>query len=95
MGLGSFLIKIFQRNNFVGSVNVLESPMRMVTDRAVLTVLRHEGVWAVELDGELFGRSQDQEVAKAAANRRAREIQDTGRACQVRVSGETGFYAVP
>lgn len=67
----------------------------MVSDRAVLTVLRHEGVWVVELDGELFGRSRDQEVAKAAANRRAREIQDSGRACQVRISGEMGFYLVP
>jgi hypothetical protein len=67
----------------------------MIPDRAVLTILRHDGAWAVELDGEIFGRSQDREVAKAAANRRARQMQDSGRACQVRVSGETGFYAVP
>lgn len=67
----------------------------MITDRAVLTVGRHQGDWAVELDGEVFGRSQDREVAKAAANRRAQVIQASGRACQVRVSGETGFYTVP
>lgn len=69
--------------------------MRMIMDRAVLTVVRHEGDWAVELDGEVFGKSHDQQIAKAAANRRALEIQASGRACQVRVSGETGFYAVP
>lgn len=74
---------------------MLRDNMRTTTDRAVLTVLRHEGAWAVELDGELFGRSRDQEISKAAAHRRAREIQDAGRPCQVRVSGETGYYAEP
>lgn len=67
--------------------------MRMTTERAVLTVTRHEGIWAVELDGERFGQSSDREISKAAANRRAREMQDAGRPCQVRVAGETGFYA--
>ncbi len=69
--------------------------MRITIDRAVLTVLRHEGDWAVELDGQLFGRSRDQEITKAAANRRARDIQDSGRPCQVRISGETGFRPTP
>ncbi|HEV2533690.1 hypothetical protein [Phenylobacterium sp.] len=68
--------------------------MRMVPDRAVLTVVRHNGQWAVEYDGDHFGHSPDQQVAKAAANRRVREMQDTGRPCQVRVSGENGFWAV-
>jgi hypothetical protein len=63
--------------------------------RAVLTVLRHAGAWAVELDGELFGQSRDREISKAAAHRRAREIQDAGRPCQVRVSGESGYFAAP
>jgi hypothetical protein len=66
--------------------------MKMLEDRATLTVIRLEGLWVVECDGEKFGVSSDKEVAKAAANRRAREIQDGGRACQVRVSGEHGFY---
>ena len=66
--------------------------MRMISDRAVLTVARHEGAWVVELEGELFGRSFDREIAKAAANRRARQISDAGRACQVRVSGEHGYF---
>jgi hypothetical protein len=66
--------------------------MRTLVDRAVLTVARHEGVWSVELDGERFGHSPDKEEAKAAANRHARQIQDEGRPCQVRVSGEHGFF---
>lgn len=68
--------------------------MQSKTDRAVLSVIRHEGEWAVELEGELFGHSRDREVSKAAAHRRAREMQDAGRSCQVRVTGETGYYAV-
>jgi hypothetical protein len=67
--------------------------MRMVPDRAVLTVMRHEGVWRVEHEGQHFGHSSDKEIAKAAAHRRAREMQDSGRACQVRVFGEHGFWA--
>lgn len=67
----------------------------MISDinRAVLTVLRYEGAWAVEYDGEHFGHSPDKEVAKAHANKRARQMQDGGRACQVRVQGELGFFA--
>jgi hypothetical protein len=65
----------------------------MIPDRAVLTVTRHEGVWQVEHDGQTFGHSADKEVARAAANRRARELMDDGRHCQLRVYGEHGFWA--
>ncbi|HEV2362825.1 MAG TPA: hypothetical protein VGS12_01365 [Caulobacteraceae bacterium] len=61
-------------------------------DRAVLTVSPHEGAWSVECDGERFGHSSDKEVAKASAVKRARQLLDGGRACQVRVFGEDGFY---
>ena len=67
--------------------------MRAVLERAVLTVTRHEGVWRVELEGQHFGHSPDKEIARAAALRRAREMQDAGKACQVRVFGEHGFWA--
>jgi len=60
-------------------------------DRAVITVARHEGRWAVELDGEYFGHSINKEESKASASRRARELFDAGRPCQVRVSGENFF----
>lgn len=62
--------------------------MRMTLDRVVLTVLRHGEAWAVEHEGEHFGHSADKEIAKACANKRAREIHDSGRACQVRIMGE-------
>jgi hypothetical protein len=64
----------------------------MVSDRATLTVLRHAGLWVVEHDGERFGHSPDKEIAKAAANKRARQMQDSGRACLVRVSGDLGVF---
>ena len=67
--------------------------MRMIPDRAVFTVTRHEGVWSVEHEGQSFGHSSDKEVAKAAANRRARETQDGGRPCQVKIWGEYGYFA--
>jgi len=67
----------------------------MVPDRAVLTVTRIEGVWRVEHEGNHFGHSPDKEIAKAAAHRRAREMHDGGRACQVRVFGEHGFWSAP
>jgi hypothetical protein len=66
--------------------------MRMLPDRAILTVNRHEGVWSVEYQGEHFGHSVEKDVANAAAHRRAKEMLDLGRACQVRVFGENGFW---
>jgi hypothetical protein len=68
--------------------------MRTDTDRAVLTILRHNGGWAVEYAGEHFGHSPDKEVAKASANKRARQLADGGHACAVRVDGEHGFFNV-
>ncbi|MDG2523711.1 DUF2188 domain-containing protein [Caulobacter segnis] len=67
--------------------------MRNETVRAVLTVARQDGQWAVELEGNYFGHSVNKEEAKAAANKHARQMQDEGRPCQVRVSGEHGFFA--
>jgi hypothetical protein len=66
--------------------------MRNDPARAVLTVAKHEGLWAVELEGQRFGHSIEKEEAKAAANKHARQMQDGGRACQVRVSGEHGYF---
>lgn len=65
--------------------------MRMVPERAVLTVKRNDGLWCVEHEGEAFGHSREKEVAKAAANRHARAMQDLGKPCQVQVQGEHGF----
>ena len=71
---------------------MLALTMHKTPERAVLTVTRTEGMWCVEHDGHHFGLSTDKEVAMAAANRQAREWQDSGRACRVRVAGEPGFW---
>ena len=67
--------------------------VRGAGDRETLTVARHEGRWAVEHMGIFSDHTSDREEAKAAANKRARALQDSGRPCQVRVTGEHGFFA--
>jgi len=67
--------------------------IRGAADRETLTVARHDGRWAVEHEGAFSDHTPDKEEAKAAANKRARALQDSGRPCQVRVSGEQGFFA--
>ena len=82
-----------QKNTFrKRHANVLTGLMRTELERAVLTVLRHAGGWAVKYDGEHFGHSPDKEVAKAFAHKRAREIVTAGRGAQVLVHGENGFF---
>jgi hypothetical protein len=65
--------------------------MKLNSDRVVLTVRLDGNLWAVEEEGRFFGHSGEKDVAKAFANKRAREVADGGRACQVRISGEHGF----
>ena len=55
----------------------------------MFTVVRLEGVWAVEHGDEVFGHASDKEVAKAWAHKRARDVVDRGGAAQVLVSGES------
>ena len=66
--------------------------MRIERDRAVFTVTRHNGGWAVEYGGQFFGQSPDKEIARAEAVKRMRALHDGGRACQIRVVGEHGFF---
>ena len=66
--------------------------MRIEIQRAIFTVSRRDGAWVVQHDGEDFGHSPDKEIAKACAHKRARELQTAGRACEVRVHGEHGFF---
>ena len=66
--------------------------MKTLSDRVVLSVVRHDGMWAVEQAGAHFGHAPDKEVVKATANKRARALAEGGHACQVRVFGELGFF---
>ena len=66
----------------------------MEIDRRVLTVCRHGDGWAVEEAGSYFGQSADKDVAKASANKRARQMQDAGCPCRVRVCGEAGYFGI-
>jgi hypothetical protein len=60
--------------------------------RLVFTVAPYKGGWAVEHEGVYLDASASKEEVKAAANKRARASQDSGKPCQVRVSGEGGFF---
>lgn len=71
---------------------VIIEEMKISQDRIVFTVTRDRELWAVEHLGEYFDHSSDQNEARASANKRAREAQNSGAACQVRVSGETGYF---
>jgi hypothetical protein len=48
----------------------------------------------VQHSGAISDACRTKEEAKAAANKLARASQDAGRPCQVRVSGEDGYFAV-
>ena len=62
-------------------------------DRTTFTVAPVEGGWAVEQDGVYSDRCVTKDEAMAAANKRARAAHDDGRACQVRVTGEMGYFS--
>jgi hypothetical protein len=80
--------KISEITRRSSTLDVISSGMRMIRDRAVFAVERHDGVWRAECDGEPFGRSRQKEEAKATAHRHGRKMSDQGRACGVHVSGE-------
>jgi hypothetical protein len=62
-------------------------------DRDVFAIAPYQGGWAVEHNGEYLDASTSQDEVRASAHRRARACHDTGRLCQVVVSGESGFFA--
>jgi hypothetical protein len=62
--------------------------MKATLDRTILKIVRHDGRWAVEHDGNFFGHSPDKDVVKASAHKKAMQLQDGGHACEVRVAGE-------
>jgi len=71
------------------------STRRSQRERVVLAVRPHDGGWAVEHEGRWFDQSDTREEAKAAANKQARKLFDDGKACQVIVQGEAGYFGSP
>ena len=61
--------------------------------RIVLAVGPHESGWGIDRDGEWVHPCASREEAKAAANKMARDLTDTGHPCRVLVHGESGHYA--
>jgi hypothetical protein len=68
---------------------------RSAMDRVVLTVSPHQDGWAVEQGGEYSDHSANKEEAKAAATKQARRLIDSGKPCQVVVSGDVGYFVRP
>ena len=66
--------------------------MQHLQNRAVFTVLSHNGAWIVESGGSVLNRCVGKDEAKAAAHKRARASQDAGKPSMVRISGEHGFF---
>jgi hypothetical protein len=59
--------------------------------RAVFTIMRFEGGWAVEHDGEYLDRCRTREEATASATRRANLSQNAGRPSKIVVADEPTF----
>jgi hypothetical protein len=60
--------------------------------REIFTVTRHLDGWAVEHNGTYSDASLSKDEVSAAAHKHARASHDAGRAAQVTVSDETGFF---
>ncbi|MFO1013815.1 MAG: DUF2188 domain-containing protein [Caulobacteraceae bacterium] len=62
-------------------------------NRAIFTVCRQDSAWSVEHEGAVVETCKTKEEALAMANKRVRALQDAGTPCQVRVTGEVGYFA--
>lgn len=63
--------------------------MAINLQRALFTIARHEGGWAVEHEGEFFDPSSEREEVVAAACRRARASNEGGAPARVCVQGDS------
>ena len=60
-------------------------------ERAVFTVVPHNGGWAVEHEGDFLDTSRYRDEIMACASKRARASHNAGRFAKVVVAGEPGF----
>ncbi len=58
----------------------------------IFSVVQHDGAWTVEHEGARSNRSPEKAVAIASAHKLARAAITVGRAVQVRIEGETGYF---
>jgi hypothetical protein len=58
----------------------------------IFSVIRNDGAWVVEHEGEQTNRSRDKAEANAAASKLARAAISRGRMVQIRVEGESGYF---
>jgi len=59
----------------------------------VFSVIRSDGAWAVEHEGAHSNRSRDKAEVMASASKLARAAMTQGRMVQIKVEGESGYYA--
>lgn len=59
----------------------------------IFTVVRSDGGWAVEHQGAQSNRSIDKNEAMASASKLARAAMGAGQMVQIKVEGESGYYA--
>jgi hypothetical protein len=59
----------------------------------IFSVVRSDGGWAVEHDGERSNRSTDKNEAMASASKLARAAMSKGQLVQIKIEGESGYYA--
>lgn len=66
--------------------------MSTLTAPLIFRVVQQDGGWSVEHEGRFSSRSPDKAVAVASATKLARAALTVGRAVQVRIEGETGYF---
>lgn len=59
----------------------------------IFSVVRDDGAWAVEHHGSRTNRSHDKAEAVASASKLARAAMTQGSLVQIKVEGETGYFA--
>jgi hypothetical protein len=58
----------------------------------IFLVVQHDGAWSVAHEGRLSNRSLIKDEVIASATKLARAAASPGRAVQVRIDGETGYF---
>ena len=63
-----------------------------MTGTLIFRVTQRDGAWSVEHEGQFSNRSREKAEVIASATKLARAAAGQGRAVQVRIDGETGYF---